>query len=156
MKLNQVTWYSKLAALILFILLPFAGFYLGMKYQEALSPPSSTSYLINPGAPNSSSSATKNATQTINKDGVTISITNKDGTLTYSGTVEFPTPCYKLNVDSIVAESYPEQVQIKLTTEPQNRGEFCAAVLTKKTFSGTVKVSASAKVYIYLNDQKIY
>jgi len=35
---NNVTWYSRLIALILFIALPFAGFYLGMKYQEAVNP----------------------------------------------------------------------------------------------------------------------
>ncbi|MEK7094440.1 MAG: hypothetical protein AAB903_03835 [Patescibacteria group bacterium] len=31
---NKVTWYSKLLALILFVALPFIGFYLGMMYQE--------------------------------------------------------------------------------------------------------------------------
>jgi len=33
-KYNKVTWYSKLLALILFVILPFIGFYLGMKYAE--------------------------------------------------------------------------------------------------------------------------
>jgi hypothetical protein len=31
---NKVTWYSKLIALILFIALPFIGFYLGITYQK--------------------------------------------------------------------------------------------------------------------------
>lgn len=31
---NKVTWYSKLLALIIFIAMPFIGFYLGVKYQE--------------------------------------------------------------------------------------------------------------------------
>ncbi|MEK7187385.1 MAG: hypothetical protein AAB691_00885 [Patescibacteria group bacterium] len=31
---NKVTWYSKLIALVLFVALPLAGFYLGMMYQE--------------------------------------------------------------------------------------------------------------------------
>ncbi|MBC7766839.1 hypothetical protein H7Y21_02505 [Arenimonas sp.] len=32
---NKVTWYSRLAAIILFILLiPMLTFYIGMKYQE--------------------------------------------------------------------------------------------------------------------------
>ena len=39
MQLNQVTWYSKLLALILFIALPFIGFWLGMEYQKQVGPP---------------------------------------------------------------------------------------------------------------------
>src|SRR3990167_9192827 len=35
----RVTWYSKLLALILFVLFPLTGFYLGMWYQKAISPP---------------------------------------------------------------------------------------------------------------------
>lgn len=31
---NKVTWYSKLLALVIFITLPFVGFYLGVKYEE--------------------------------------------------------------------------------------------------------------------------
>lgn len=34
-KFNEVTWYSKLAAVILFIiLLPILTFYIGMQYQQ--------------------------------------------------------------------------------------------------------------------------
>jgi hypothetical protein len=33
---NKITWYSKLIALILFITLPFIGFYLGMQYEKAI------------------------------------------------------------------------------------------------------------------------
>jgi hypothetical protein len=34
---NKVTWYSKLVALVLFVALPFIGFYLGIRYGEALA-----------------------------------------------------------------------------------------------------------------------
>ena len=34
---NKVTWYSKLLALILFVALPFIGFYLGIKYEILLT-----------------------------------------------------------------------------------------------------------------------
>src|ERR1044072_2461483 len=34
---NKVTWYSKLLALILFVALPFTGFYLGIKYESLTS-----------------------------------------------------------------------------------------------------------------------
>ena len=36
MELNKVTWYSKLLAAVVFVVLPFAGFYLGMQYQKKL------------------------------------------------------------------------------------------------------------------------
>src|SRR3989344_2020874 len=36
---TKVTWYSKLLALILFVLLPLTGFYLGIWYQKAISSP---------------------------------------------------------------------------------------------------------------------
>ncbi len=42
---NRVTWYSKAVALVLFVALPFAGFYLGIQYgimQSALVAPIST------------------------------------------------------------------------------------------------------------------
>ncbi len=35
---NEVRWYSKLLALVLFIGLPFVGFWLGIKYQELRGP----------------------------------------------------------------------------------------------------------------------
>ena len=35
---NKVTWYSKLVALILFVALPFIGFWLGAKYGETVAP----------------------------------------------------------------------------------------------------------------------
>ena len=42
MQFHKVTWYSKAAAMILFIALPFIAFFLGMKYQEGLNPPTTT------------------------------------------------------------------------------------------------------------------
>ena len=35
-EMRKVTWYSKLLALILFILLPFIGFWFGMEYERVL------------------------------------------------------------------------------------------------------------------------
>ena len=34
-KWNEVTWYSKLLALIIFILFPILGFYVGVTYERA-------------------------------------------------------------------------------------------------------------------------
>jgi hypothetical protein len=37
-KWRQVTWYSRLIAAVLFVLLPFIGFWLGMRYARSLGP----------------------------------------------------------------------------------------------------------------------
>lgn len=42
---GQVTWYSKLIALVLFIALPFLGFWYGMQYGELVAPLSNSSSL---------------------------------------------------------------------------------------------------------------
>ena len=39
---NKVTWYSKVIALVLFIALPFVGFYLGVWYQKEISQTATT------------------------------------------------------------------------------------------------------------------
>ncbi len=49
---NKVTWYSKLVALILFVVLPFIGFYYGMEYEKIITT-IRNNFLIN--AKNSSS-----------------------------------------------------------------------------------------------------
>lgn len=43
---NTVTPLSKTIALVLFILLPFLGFYLGMEYQKAIDRPYIKEYLM--------------------------------------------------------------------------------------------------------------
>jgi hypothetical protein len=40
---NKVTWYSKLIALVIFIVLPFFGFWLGIQYGEMVAPLAVTS-----------------------------------------------------------------------------------------------------------------
>ena len=42
--LFTVTTFSKILAMILFIILPFIGFYLGMQYQETINPPPSSMF----------------------------------------------------------------------------------------------------------------
>lgn len=147
----QVTWYSKLLALILFVALPFLGFYAGMKYQQAIAPPSQE--VPNGTKPNGSD---QTGWKTIvDSDQVTVKTKYEAGVLKYSGTVQLPTPCHKLKEESLVMESYPEQVQIRLTIQDPGPGTFCAQVITQKEFSGQVQVSEKAVVSVYLNGEKV-
>jgi len=79
MKVNSVTWYSKLLAIILFITLPFFGFYLGMKYQEA------TAIKENTVTNNNLNGA--RILKEIKTDELTIKVVHKDGIISYGGTV---------------------------------------------------------------------
>ena len=151
MKYNQVTWYSKVIAMVLFIALPFVGFYLGMKYQEG----------INPQINNVVNTTPKSDTKTVvNTDKVTVKTTYENGVLKYSGSVQVPTPCYTLEVKASVLESFPEQVQIKLNVnelavDDLENVNVCAQVVTEKEFSGEVQVSEDATVTVFLNDEQV-
>jgi len=61
-----------------------------------------------------------------------------DGVHTVVGEVPMPTPCDLLEVDAIIAESFPEQVTLDFKVI--NNAEFCAEVITLQRF----KVSATA------------
>ena len=150
MRFNTVTWYSKLAAAITFIALPFIGFYLGMKYQEALKT-SPNSIIVG-----KTGDKDNNIGQIIKSDGVSVRLENKNGVLKYTGSVQVPNPCYEVKDEATLAESFPEQVQIRLTTSSDSTTRFeCAQVITEKKFSGELKVSSKATVSIYLNGEKI-
>ncbi len=61
-----------------------------------------------------------------------------DGVHTVVGEVAMPTPCDLLEVESIIAESFPEQITLDFSVI--NNAEFCADVITQQRF----KVSATA------------
>ncbi|MEX0616849.1 MAG: hypothetical protein WD231_03515 [Candidatus Woykebacteria bacterium] len=166
MKFREVTWYSKLLALALFVALPFMGFCAGMKYQEGLYTGPTNNNIAIPDLPKkdaSDSSKPKDDSNTdsrtqvkkINNDKLSISVILDDGKLTYTGTVKVPTPCHSVKHDALVAESYPEQVQIKLTTLNPDPTQVCAQVVANKKFSGEVQVSSKATISIYLDGNKI-
>jgi len=62
----------------------------------------------------------------------------EDGMHTLVGEIELPTPCDLLEAESVVAESYPEQISIQFTV--LNNARSCAQVVTSQRF----KVSAPA------------
>ena len=70
-------------------------------------------------------------------------------THTYTGVITLPTPCYNLNVEAIVAESFPEQVRVEINATPT--GEVCAQVLTDKPFQVSFQASERATVQGFLN-----
>ncbi len=66
---------------------------------------------------------------------------------TYSVTGTLPTPCYAVNTEALVAESYPEQVTIKVTIQEQPTDGVCSAVIQDYSYSGTFQASGEATVH---------
>jgi hypothetical protein len=153
MKFTQVTWYYKVLALALFVALPFIGFWAGMWYQKNISPESTITT-------NDSNVATDSASKNdwveiIESEEITVQIKHENGVLKYKGTVQVPTACYKLSDETTVLESFPEQVEIRITINEPESGVICAQVFTDKEFSGQVQVSEKATVSVFLNDEKV-
>ncbi|XKT75037.1 MAG: hypothetical protein ACJKSS_02620 [Patescibacteria group bacterium UBA2103] len=79
--------------------------------------------------------------------------TFEDGVHTISGIVQLPTPCHELREDVVVAESFPEQVSITLTTV--DTGGICIQVIDPREFSIDVEVDEKATFSLSINDTKV-
>jgi len=64
----------------------------------------------------------------------------------YTITGDLPNPCYKASVDATVAESYPEQVTITVTTTAPRSDEMCAQVIQEFSYEGTFNASDKAVI----------
>lgn len=149
MKFNQVTWYSKLGALLLIIILPVVGFYLGMVYTQGLSDSTTGSVSV---IDKTKDTDTKTV---VNSEKISLKTSFKNGKLEYSGSVQLPSPCHKLDIQTTIAESYPEQVYISLEIIDPDPGMLCATVIEEKEFSGKLNVSANASISVSLNGEKV-
>ena len=76
-----------------------------------------------------------------------------DDVHTIVGEVAVPTPCDLLDVDVIIAESFPEQVTLDFKLN--NSAEFCAQVVTTQRFMVTAKVSEDATFKALLNSRVV-
>ena len=64
----------------------------------------------------------------------------------YTVTGDLPNPCYKATVDATVAESYPEQVTVTVTTTAPSGDEMCAQVIQEFSYEGTFSASDKAVI----------
>ena len=69
-----------------------------------------------------------------------------NGTHHYTGSVMLPTPCHELAADATVAESFPEQTRIVLTTVPPVPDTVCIQVLARGLFDLNVSASEGARL----------
>ncbi len=148
MRFNQVTWYSKLAALALFVALPFLGFWVGLEYQKAIT-------VKETPATGSTKIPASKEKLTVKNEQLEMKVVFQENKLKFSGTVQLPTPCHNLTAESTVAESYPEQVTLYLNTIEPRSGGICAQVITPKDFSGELNVSENASIKVVLNGKVV-
>lgn len=76
-----------------------------------------------------------------------------NGVHTYVGNVETPTPCFDVTGEALVAESFPEQVTIRL--EAKDTGAVCAQVITTKKFKVSFHASGEAYIKSFLNGSPV-
>lgn len=76
-----------------------------------------------------------------------------DGVYTLVGEILMPTPCDLLQSEAIVAESFPEIVQLNFTI--LNNAETCAQVMTPARFKIEVPASIEASFHAHFMDRDI-
>ena len=64
----------------------------------------------------------------------------------YTVTGTLPTPCYAVNTDATVMESYPEQVQITVSVQEEPTDGVCSTVIQNYSYEGTFSASKLAKI----------
>ncbi|MCK9368424.1 hypothetical protein M0R04_00380 [Candidatus Dojkabacteria bacterium] len=99
--------------------------------------------------------ATDGNSNTVN-DGEYTKITKNEFTLKYKYdrnnkwsyilTGQLPNPCYSVEVDELVAESYPEQVYINVTVTPPASSVVCIQMIYDYSKEGTFSASKGATV----------
>ena len=89
--------------------------------------------------------------------GIIASRTFTGGTHIYAGIIALPTPCYDVETQIAIAESFPEQVTIDIiTTAPAaTSDQMCAQVVTPTLFTAEFTASEKATVRTLLNGKPI-
>lgn len=77
----------------------------------------------------------------------------EDGVHTISGVVVLPTRCHRIVTDTVIAESFPEQVTITISV-PEDDG-VCVQAIDERVFTTDVEVSRGASVVLRTQSQTL-
>ena len=81
--------------------------------------------------------------------------TFENGTHAYSGVIDKPSPCYSLETEALVRESFPEQVTLRFTLRPPLPDIFCAKVIFRVLLKIIFDASDGASINATLNDRPV-
>lgn len=84
---------------------------------------------------------------------ITLFRMSEGSTHTYKGTITLPTPCHTLQTMIVIAESYPEQVTLDLTSA--SNAPVCAQVVTEKEFTAQFNASPNHTIRLTMNGKEI-
>lgn len=93
---------------------------------------------------------------TLEQDGVKAEFTFLgDRFWEYTLSADLPTPCYQLTAETIIAESFPEQVTVKAMILPLDTGSdvACAQVITPAQYTGSYQADAKATANLTVEKQ---
>jgi hypothetical protein len=82
---------------------------------------------------------------------IELSFNYENGAYSYKGTIQTPTPCHTVETEQIIREVFPEDVDLKFST--QDSGEICIQVIDSKEVSGQIRVSEGATIRVYVNGE---
>jgi hypothetical protein len=103
--------------------------------------------------PSDSNTADEEEFGTIEEDGYTLEyVYEGENTWSYTVSGQVPTPCYETEVDAIVAESFPEQVTVRLALTPPDDSVVCIQVTREFEASGEFSASEAATVDFVVTD----
>ena len=76
----------------------------------------------------------------------------RHGAHSYVGEVSMPSSCYRLESQSTVRESYPEQVKIDLLSVPESDESLCdTSSTTMRRFKVAFQASPEAQISVYFD-----
>lgn len=64
----------------------------------------------------------------------------------YTVTGQLPNPCYTASVDTTIAESYPEQVTVRINIFEPEQDMVCTQVIQDYSYQGTFSASEKATI----------
>ena len=89
----------------------------------------------------------------LSNDIVSLDFEYKEDTYFYSGTVQKPTPCDVVDVESLIFETFPEKVKMDITIEKSDA--VCIQVIDEEEISGEFKVDKAATIRVFLDGEEV-
>ncbi|OGE84904.1 MAG: hypothetical protein A3J48_02210 [Candidatus Doudnabacteria bacterium RIFCSPHIGHO2_02_FULL_46_11] len=77
------------------------------------------------------------------------------GEHTLSGKLNLPTPCHELEYETIITQSYPEQITINFKISPPAVDVICIQVVDEREFTIEFAASAGALILAKLNGHPV-